>query len=178
MEDSSIAKLIATAKALWPSWTTAPQSGKEFEVYVGAWRTQLGDLDERFVLAGLSSLSSDGREFVPPVGLLRQTAIEMQRKAEGTGLPTADEALREVKAAIDEHGSYGSPRWSHRVIRDCVNAIGWREICMSQSPDTVRAHFLKMYAERAKVWNREDVAPPIVNELLMPLMKSLGTVGK
>lgn len=60
--------------------------------------------------------------------------------------PTAWEAWGMV---MDEMrirgGSYGTPNIKNRLVQKAVDIVGWREICMSENVDAIRAHFTKAY---------------------------------
>jgi len=58
---------------------------------------------------------------------------------------TAGEAWGEVMRQVSKVGSYNIPKFSSVVIQKCVDAIGWRNICLSEMPAVERAHFLKIY---------------------------------
>lgn len=165
MDKAQIAKAIALCKALWPSWSSAPTNANEFETTVGIWQSQLSDLEEASVGRAIVSLSGEGREFVPPVGVIRCRTIELEMRSNGALPPPVEKALVEIRGEIDRVGSRGRPEFSHPVIEAVVRAIGWWEICMSSSPDTVRAHFLRMYGEAATMHVRMEAEPPMIREL-------------
>ena len=48
-------------------------------------------------------------------------------------------------------GLNDSPEFAHAAIRRTVRLLGWRNICTSESPDTIRAHFLRIYEAQARL---------------------------
>lgn len=64
--------------------------------------------------------------------------------------PDSGEAWADVLAEARRIGLYGEPAFRHEAIRATVSAIGWRNICTSEMPDTLRAHFLRLYDEHRK----------------------------
>ena len=60
-------------------------------------------------------------------------------------LPTAAEAYGEVQRAIVKIGSYGCPQFSIPIIRKTVDSIGWRNLCLSETPGVERGQFMRMY---------------------------------
>ena len=54
-------------------------------------------------------------------------------------------AWTEVLAEVRRVGHYRASerQFSHPLIAEAVNAIGWRDICLSESPDIVRSQFTK-----------------------------------
>ena len=67
--------------------------------------------------------------------------------AAGDGAPDADQAFAEVLRAVAKWGAWGEPQFTHSAIRDAVNAIGWRSLCLTETGDhgTLRAHFRSAY---------------------------------
>lgn len=71
--------------------------------------------------------------------------------------PTADMAWHEVADQIRQVGFYGRPTWSHALIRDTVQRLGWATLCLSEQPDVVRGQFRAFY-EAARTRYRDRVA--------------------
>lgn len=68
----------------------------------------------------------------------------------GKGPPDADQAYAEVLRAVSRWGSRATPQWSHPAVSEAVDAIGWRDICMSDNPPALRAHFERAYVAAKK----------------------------
>ena len=62
-------------------------------------------------------------------------------------------------------GVYGQPRLPGLVQR-AVDVVGWREICLSENVDAVRAHFLRVYEQLAQRARREVALPAMLRERL------------
>lgn len=163
MTKQELVQMIVAAKALWPGWASAPRTPEELEVYLIAWQSQVGDLSYDVTMAAMEKLASDGREFVPPPGVLRQAAIELADRREGRALPTFDEAWGEVIGAVSGRGWFaGPPEWSHPTVASAAAAIGWLSLCSSTNPDTTRAHFMKLFAEARDRWRSDGAMTPAV----------------
>lgn len=70
---------------------------------------------------------------------------ELCDQRSGNGPPDADRAFAEVMRAVGRWGIYAEPQFSHIAIRQAVEAITWREICLSEHAPSLRAHFAKAY---------------------------------
>ena len=80
-------------------------------------------------------------EFLPTIARLR----EMHRKLDNIARLTWADAWELVQKEVRRIGSYQAPKFSDPITTRVVATIGWRNICASEQPDTVRAHFRQMY---------------------------------
>lgn len=58
-----------------------------------------------------------------------------------------------VRAEIWRVGRSQSPVFSNELVARAVKLFGWRELCLSEEPEIIRAQFTRMYNELAA---RED----------------------
>lgn len=168
MNAADIVQLVSVVKTLWPNWSTAPTSQAELQSTIDTWSTMVCDLDSRVVAAAVQALASEGREFPPPIGLIRKRAVEVAAKASGTSVPDVDQAWLEVQSAIQRHGFRGEnrPPWSHPAVAGIVESIGWRELCYSDNAEALRAHFMRMYGTVSARADVEQAMPPAVRQLV------------
>lgn len=80
-------------------------------------------------------------KFLPAIAELR----EMHRKLGNVGRLTWADAWELVQKEVRRIGSYQAPKFNDEITTRVVATIGWRNICASEQPDTVRAHFRQMY---------------------------------
>src|SRR5262245_27624223 len=85
---------------------------------------------EELRAATLSCLAEAGRKFAPSVGEIRGKVIELRGYI--ANVPESFQALQEVTQKILEIGSYRTPEFSHPLIKQAVNALGWRHLCLSE----------------------------------------------
>lgn len=140
--------VMAAATVLWPHSPIYPAGQASLSVDV--WHRILGDLDPEIVDAALVSLSSEGRDHAPAVGVIRKRALEL-RGALGApgGVPSAVAAWDEVRTQIGRVGRYGAPTWSHPAIAATVRSFGWRHLCDSTNLDVLQAAFRRAYDTHA-----------------------------
>lgn len=105
----------------------------------------LQDLEDEDFLKAISKIIMTTRDInraTNLIALIREFAIPEDK--------TAGEAWGEVLSQIHSIGSYGSPIFKDQSITNCVNSIGWRNLCLSENIAIERAHFLKMYEAISK----------------------------
>lgn len=86
---------------------------------------------------------------------------------------TAGEAWAEVLGQVNKVGSYGQPKFSSGAIQKSVEAIGWRQICLSETPMIERAHFLRIY-ETIAVREKNRILSAPIKLLVSNIIKKIG----
>lgn len=107
---------------------------------VEIWSEMLGDLTDEQFRRGIKSFCLAHRELFPGTNVIaniRHYAVKKHDK-------TAGEAWGDVLSEIRRTGSYGKPVFDELTQR-AVDAVGWREMCLSENIAIERAHFLKAY---------------------------------
>ena len=157
MTRDDVVRLIAVIKGLWPGWSSAPGSKDALTSMAAVWLPLLSDIHPDVAAAAVQALAADGREFPPAVGQIRRRAVELASPS----LPGADEAWTEIQQGVQRYGlNAGPPAWSHPTITDTVQALGWRDLCLSTNPDTIRAHFLRLWPTIVNRAERDRFTPP------------------
>lgn len=91
-------------------------------------------------------------DYFPSIARIRAEASNMVDVANGTKIKSADEAWNEVITQIQEAFIYKKPVFSTPEIEQAARAMGWRDLCETQS-DTIgvaRGQFLKLYDASCK----------------------------
>ena len=128
----------------------------------------LADLD--FETARAAALKCMAQStFFPSVAEIRRAAAEIK-----AGIPTAEEAWAEVRREIGRVGTYAQPAFSHPLIAEAARAIGWWNLCMSESPGVERGHFLRVYET---LRNRELERIQLTPELQQLVGRLAGALG-
>lgn len=55
-------------------------------------------------------------------------------------------------------GAYGTPEFENEIISQSVKAVGWKEICLSENIEAVRAHFYKTFNAIKQRSNFEEMS--------------------
>jgi hypothetical protein len=140
------ARIMAVLGAAFPSATITADT---VEVY----HATLDDLTYQTVSAVIPGIIRSA-DWFPTVAAIRRAVAEHV----GALSPSSLDAWSEVMSEARRVGNYDSPTFSHDAIRQTVHAIGWANICFSEMPDTVRAHFLRLYDEHRKTADHRAVA--------------------
>jgi hypothetical protein len=130
--------LVALLKAACPGW-------KAEDATAGVWHSLLEDLDAQAVSVATKRLLVSRRNpFPPAVGEIR---AEVARQGAPELMTSPEEAWGEVMRQVRRVGWCGTPQWSSAAVENAVQAIGWRELCLSEQGDVgVRAHFFRCFA--------------------------------
>ena len=155
-EKQDIAKLVAVTSAAYPAWQVNEYT---IEVYY----QDLRDLPADLLFAAAAKARTNAARnlaFAPSTGEIRQAAAEILRSVQG--VPSSFQAWQEVNRAMLEVGSYGKPTFSHSLIGQAVDALGWRNLCMSDNAVADRARFLQAYEQLADRNETEMMEPPAV----------------
>jgi hypothetical protein len=105
----------------------------------------LNDLDFNVAMtAGRKVIATLENPFLPMPAVFRSAAVEIT----GPRIAAAPDAYGEVMRAIRNFGSYRQKEALESMsplTRRAVEAIGWKEICISEEPDVIRGQFRMAY---------------------------------
>ncbi len=154
-----IAQILSVISAAYPNFTVTE---KTTEVY----HQILSDIPtDELKAATLHCISESGRKFAPSVGELRGAVAEL--RGFSNNIPSSFEAWQEVGRQISINGGdFGKPVWSHPLVEKTVNAIGWRNLRMSENEVADRARFIQCYEQFAERTQRENIMLPEVRGFL------------
>lgn len=155
-DQKDIAKVVAILSAAYPAWQVNEYT---IEVYYQDLRDLPSDL---LFAAAAKARTNSGRNmaFAPSTGEIRQAAAEILRSVRG--VPSSYQAWQEVVRAMLEVGSYGTPTWTHPLIGQTVDALGWRNLCMSENAVADRARFIQAFEQLSDRAEVEMMEPPQV----------------
>lgn len=150
-----IAQIVSIISVAFPNWAVTEQTN---EVY---WQI-LGDIPtDELKAATLHCISESGRKFAPSVGELRGAVAEL--RGISRNVPSSFEAWQEVGRQISINGGdFGKPVWSHPLVQKTVEAIGWRNLRMSEDQTADRARFIQCYEQFQERAGKEDILLPEV----------------
>jgi Loader and inhibitor of phage G40P len=137
-------KVVAILSAAYPNWAASKET-------VALYVEMLEDLEIALVMPAVKDLIST-EDWCPPISVIRRHVGARM----GLLSPSPLEAWGEVLSRITEVGLMGNRQgWSHEAVDQTVRAIGWGQLCRSTNVDTVRAHFLRLYADSASTLDKE-----------------------
>lgn len=166
MTVKEVARLLAFITAVYPNIDIRQGT-------VEAWTELLGDLPYDVALAGVKKvLSQQEYPALPAVGKIRFACLDLTT----TMLPSAMEAWAEVTRAIGLYGYYRQEEamayMSPMVVR-VVRMLGWRDICLSEEPEILRAQFRKAYEAHVTRDREVMVLPADIRKMITDISVAL-----
>jgi hypothetical protein len=101
--------------------------------------------------------------FFPRISELRRASADIQTSA--SRIPNAYDAWQEVSQALPLYGRDHRPTFSHPLIEQTVDALGWRNLCLSVNQVSDRARFIEAYQTYHKRAQDDAVTLPQVRAL-------------
>jgi len=106
------------------------------------WYQLLRDIPGKDFLEAVQRICQEETQIYPGTNLVAL----IRAKAQDKNQLTAEEAWAELRKAITDYGSYSNPKFSSPVIAKAVEALGWKEICLSDIDNSwIREHFFRIY---------------------------------
>ena len=157
MTKGEVAKLLAVLAAAFPRFEVD-------DLKVQVWHEMLGDLDYDVANIAIKKIIILNT-FPPAIAEVRKTAIEISNSIN----ITAAEAWGEVIRAVKKYGHYRAKEAIASMspaTAQVVRCIGWSEICLTEEPGVIRAHFLKMYDQiAAREQEKQLLSPTMQTEI-------------
>ena len=162
MTKGEVAKLLAVLAAAFPRFEVD-------DLKVQVWHEMLGDLDYDVANIAIKKIIILNT-FPPAIAEVRKTAIEISNSIN----ITAAEAWGEVIRAVKKYGHYRAKEAIASMspaTAQVVRCIGWSEICLTEEPGVIRAHFLKMYDQIAAREQEKQLLSPTMQTEIKKLAK-------
>lgn len=140
---------------------------KSFDVKI-LWEF-LRDLTDKQYMSSIKEIVASKEEVNKATNIIAM----IRNKALCNDLKTAGEAWAIVLRAVSKIGSYGVPKFIDPSTQKSVDAIGWRNICLSENPMVERAHFLKIY-ETIALREKNKILSEPVKLLVGGITKQIG----
>ena len=166
MQKHEIVKLIALCSANYRDW---PEDGKENAV-VELWETMLSDIPFAVGLAAVK-IHMSRSVFPPTVADIRNAAAQLTQPR----IMDAIEAWDLIVEAIRKYGYYREEEALASLpddVAEMARRFKWRELCLSENVDTLRAQFRMAWETKSKRRQEESLFP---NDIVA-LMESAQTV--
>jgi hypothetical protein len=143
------AKVVATLQAAYPAarWS---------EGTIALYELMLADLDVALTRDAVARIIRTSK-FLPTVAEILDAAAEITVGPTRNGV----DAWGDVGMAIRRVGSYGAPSFADPLVAECVRIMGWRNLCLGDSPEAAdRARFCELYADLQRKQRVRDVSEP------------------
>jgi len=160
------AMLLALMAAAWPKFE--PDDAK-----VALWHELFEDTDFRVAQVALKKLMLSS-PYPPTIADMRREVLAVTTPPEDRITPA--EAWGMVSHAIRDYGSYREREGLESlppVVRKTAEYIGWRELCLSEEGEILRAQFMRMFQQVSERRREEVLLPPAVRELIGKLASGM-----
>ena len=147
----------ASIKSAYPTFNVMPD-----QYSIRMWYRMLGDLDYKLCETALMELFATHTS-PPQISEIREKCAEYTVPH----LKDQGEAWGEVQKAISQYGYYRQEEALESltpIVREAVKRLGFREICLDENQDAVRAHFFKIYSSLIERKTNDAKLPPSILE--------------
>ncbi len=157
MTRQEAAKLVAVILAACPAQSSKLDSQRQLAM-VDAFEALLSDMSYEQANAAITVLLQT-RPYMPAIADIRAAALEFARGPVTPG----GERWGTVLRAMQAEGAYRQPGvdfvFHDSTTARCVQALGWRELCLSENQVADRARFIELYDKLASQSQREAQSP-------------------
>lgn len=138
-------KLVAVLLAGFPQARVTDATSALYE-------RMLLDLDVLAAHAAVERLLAT-EKWLPPIAAIREATLAIALGERRPGGEAWGDVLREIRRV----GVNRAPAFEDDLVEKAVHALGWRELCLSESPVADRARFIELYDQLAVTARREYV---------------------
>jgi hypothetical protein len=159
MNRSEIKKLIGWAAANFPHL-----QDKDLSPTAELWFKLLPDMPYDIAEKALIKVLATAK-FFPTVAEIRAAASDLCAPR----VLSSGEAWEQVRKAIRRYGYYAQKETMELldpVTAKAVECVGLTEICYSEEPDIIRAHFMKIYDQLANREREQALLPPQIRRVI------------
>ncbi|MBR5094111.1 MAG: hypothetical protein IK095_03365 [Oscillospiraceae bacterium] len=158
MEKREFAVWAAALQTYFPRYEILPNAQA-----MGLWYQELQDIPAEVLTAALRKWVTTER-FPPSIAELRALCADLVQGPP----PDWGAAWREVVHAIGRYGDRVEDAYAHMspLTRRTVESIGYRDICMSENTEIIRAQFRQVYQIVAQREKEDRQIPPALKEML------------
>jgi hypothetical protein len=170
MDKPEIIKIIRTLSANYRNW---PEEDKTEDIVL-LWTSMLEDIPGDVGQAA-AKIHMSRSPYPPTIADIREAAARIMNPVQMDAM----EAWGKVVIAIRKYGMYRQEDAMQSLpedIRDMVRRFTWRELCLSEQPDIIRAQWRMAWDSQTKYRREWGVLPEAVRHLIESpgLVKRLG----
>ena len=172
MTNAETVKMLAVLKVAYPR-SYQSQSKEEAAVMSNLWAESLQDLDYQTVSNVVSRWIAT-EKWPPSIAEIRSGAVQLSNPT--MALDWAG-GWGEVTRAISNYGAWNKQAALESMsptTSQCVESIGWNNICMSENISIERGHFRTMFEERTESISKAERIPPSLRNPAEDLLLELG----
>lgn len=159
MDKREFAVFASALKTYYPREQLLPN-----EQSMALWYAQLKDIPYKVAEVVLHKWVATNK-WSPSIADIREQATALVTEE----TPDWSEGWNEVLRAISRHGMYNIPEALNSLsglTRECVERLGFRNLCLSENPTADRANFRIMYERLYQRKKTDETLPPALKELI------------
>jgi hypothetical protein len=159
MTRQEIVQLLSIATANFPS--TQKQDMKATLIL---WEKALADIPYAVAENAVIKVLSTSKYF-PTIAEIRESATQLTQPRKMDAM----EAWEQIVLAIRKHGLYDQEKAMQSLspdVRAMAKRFTWRELCLNENPDTLRAQFRMAWETESKRHRETASLPPQVKHML------------
>lgn len=159
MTKDEVKKLLAWAAANFPA-----MQERDLRPTAELWHRMLGDLPYEVAESALLKVLATAKYF-PTVAEIREAVATIALP----GLLSPAEAWAMVGQAIRKYGYYRQEEGLASLppqVRAAAECIGWRELCLTDNLDVIRAQFMRVYEQYTGRKREEVMIPAPVRDMI------------
>jgi len=163
MSEDAVYKVIKMLGAAYGKDNIEPET---IVLYV----RMLADIDDHVLEQSCLEHISKSQWF-PKISELRKSAACMSLSARL--IPSAYQAWEELNAGIVRYGHSNEPEWSHPIVQQTVQSLGYYNLCMSTNQVADRARFIEAYGDYKDRFIDDEVTLPEIKMLASKMTKKI-----
>lgn len=170
MNKQEIIRLLSIATANFPA-----MQEKDMRPTAVLWEKALADIPYDVAEKALLKVLSTSK-FFPTVAEIREAAAELTQPR----VLDAMEAWELIVQAIRKYGYYdeaGAMASLPADVRAMAKRFGWRELCLNENPDTLRAQFRMAWEAQSKRIREYKVLPNEIREVIEGVAEKMKMIG-
>ncbi|WP_026676753.1 replicative helicase loader/inhibitor [Fictibacillus gelatini] len=159
MNRKEIINLLAIATANFPS-----MQEKDMKPTAILWEKALNDIDYNIAEKALLKVLSTSK-FFPTISEIREAAADLTQPR----TLDAMEAWGLIVEAIRRYGLYNPGKAMESLpdeVVEMVKQFTWRELCLSENPETLRAQFRMAWETRSKRQKELKALPTDIRQMI------------
>ncbi len=170
MNRTEVINLLGMATANFPS-----MQEKDMRPTATLWEQALSDIKYDVAQKALIKVLSTSK-FFPTVAEIREAAMEITQPRYMDAMEAWDLIVQAIRkfGYIDEKGGLES---LPEDVRAMAKRFGWRELCLDENPDTLRAQFRMAWETQSKRIKEVQKLPREIREMLEGLSNNMKMIG-
>lgn len=149
---------------------------KEMKPTAVLWEMSLSDMPYEVAKKAIIKVLSTNK-FFPTVAEIRAAAVEMTQPRGMDAMEAwhkITEAIRKYGYTRQEEGLSSLPN----DVRQMAERFGWRELCLNENPDTLRAQFRMAWDQASKRQNEFKVLPENIQDAISDQSDGMKMIGE